>query len=66
MSAAIGWIVLCLAAALGGTIWVGRSRENKEGNASYEKRTGGNWARLTLVYVLAAVLGIWFVLYIVL
>lgn len=47
------------------TVRVGLSKENKEGNPSYDKKTAPNIARLTLFYVAitlgAIVLFVWYV-----
>ena len=47
-----------------GTLWVGRSRENREGNPAYDRSMKPNWVRLAILYVIAAVimagLLIWF------
>lgn len=53
-------VLVCFFLLVGvvGTIAVGMSKENKEGNPQYEQRTKGNWTRLTLYYVISAVIGI--------
>jgi len=47
------------------TMWIGGSRENKEGNPAYDKNSVPNWIRLTVIYTVttAAAIGalIWFV-----
>jgi hypothetical protein len=37
------------------TIMIGNSKENKEGNPSYDTKAGGNWIRLTAVYAVSTV-----------
>jgi hypothetical protein len=58
MTGSILYVAVFLMIALIATILVGRSKENREGNASYDKSTGRNWVRLAVFYVLAAALGI--------
>lgn len=38
---------------LAATVMIGFSRQNREGNPDYVRRTAGNWVRLSLFYVLA-------------
>jgi len=40
-------------AGLAGTLWVGFSRENREGDPTYERSLKPNWIRLTLLYIAA-------------
>lgn len=60
------YVVVGAVALIGliGTLWVGLSRENREGNPAYDRSTKPNWLRLTLLYVAAAAvmagLLIWF------
>jgi hypothetical protein len=35
------------------TMWIGASRENREGNPAYDKNSIPNWVRLTVIYVIA-------------
>ncbi|PYI55204.1 hypothetical protein [Paenibacillus flagellatus] len=64
----IGVVALLLAliafAAIA-TVWIGNSKQNKEGNPEYDQRTGKNTIRLTVFYVVAAVVAcvalIWYV-----
>ncbi|WP_309119447.1 hypothetical protein [Paenibacillus sp.] len=53
-------ILVCFFLLVGivGTIAVGVSKENREGNPEYERKTKGNWTRLTLYYVVSAVAGV--------
>lgn len=44
--------------ALVATIMIGNSNQNKEGNPQYDKKTAGNWTRLTSFYVIAAIIGV--------
>ncbi|GAA3409381.1 hypothetical protein ACFFNY_09575 [Paenibacillus hodogayensis] len=57
--------IIILFAAISGvaTILIGNSKQNKEGNPEYEKKTGGNMTRLTLIYVIAAIIGIAILIY---
>ncbi|MCI3927661.1 hypothetical protein MO973_46600 [Paenibacillus sp. TRM 82003] len=47
------------------TLWIGGSRENREGNPAYDKNSVPNWIRLTIIYVIATAvligLLIWFI-----
>ncbi|MFH5184379.1 hypothetical protein ACHHV8_18000 [Paenibacillus sp. TAB 01] len=43
--------------ALIGTILVGVSQKNKEGNPNYDMKTKGNWSRLSWIYIAAIILG---------
>ncbi|MBD0380871.1 hypothetical protein [Paenibacillus sedimenti] len=43
---------------LGGTLWVGFSRRNREGDQTYFQQTGVKWVRLTSFYVIAIALGL--------
>lgn len=47
------------------TMWIGASRENKEGNPAYEKNSIPNWIRLTLIYMIVSAVSIglliWFI-----
>lgn len=56
-------IIFFLIVAAVATILIGLSRQNKEGNPEYEKRTSGNMVRLTSLYIIAGVIGIAFMLY---
>lgn len=51
-------IVLFLAIAVVGTMRVGHSKENQEGNPDYERKTGRNIKRLTSYYIVATIVGI--------
>ncbi|PYI55588.1 hypothetical protein [Paenibacillus flagellatus] len=51
-------ILVLLLAAIGATVAVGVSKENKEGNPGYESRTKGNMTRLTLFYVVTGILAV--------
>jgi formate hydrogenlyase subunit 3/multisubunit Na+/H+ antiporter MnhD subunit len=44
-------IFIIMIIALISTFMVGFSRENKEENPEYEKKTGAKWARLTTIYI---------------
>jgi len=35
------------------TMWIGASRENKEGNPAYDRNAVPNWIRLSAIYVVA-------------
>jgi sugar phosphate permease len=39
------------------TILVGFSKKNKEGNPDYDKKTKGNWSRLSWIYIIIIALG---------
>jgi hypothetical protein len=41
-----------------GTVMVGFSQTNKEGNPTYFQKTWAKWSRLTLFYVVAIVFGL--------
>jgi len=41
-----------------GTLMVGFSKKNKEGDQSYFQKTGTKWVRLTSLYVVAIALGL--------
>lgn len=57
-------IILFLVVLSGiGTILIGNSRSNKEGNPDYEKRTSSNIVRLTVFYVIATVIGVAILIY---
>ena len=60
----IALIVLLSVIAAIATIWIGNSRQNKEGNPEYEKRTGINLINLTLLYVIGAIIGIALLIYV--
>lgn len=45
------------------TLRVGLSKSNREGNPSYEQRTGGNLARLSGLYVVASIIALIALLY---
>jgi len=60
----IALIVLLSVIAAIATIWIGNSRQNKEGNPEYEKRTGINLINLTLLYVIGAIIGIALFIYV--
>ncbi|MDF2658251.1 MAG: hypothetical protein K0Q94_1042 [Paenibacillus sp.] len=47
------------------TILVGISKQNRDGNPEYEKRTSGNMVRLTSFYVIAGIIGIGIMLYVI-
>jgi len=59
-----GIVVAVALAGFAGTMWVGSSRENREGNPQYDQSRKRNLTRLTLMYVAAAVLAaaalVWF------
>lgn len=46
-------VVGILLAGLAATLWIGASRENKEGNPAYDRNSVPNWVRLTVIYVAA-------------
>ncbi|MEF3306787.1 hypothetical protein [Paenibacillus sp. GYB003] len=53
------WIIIFFSMFAGvATVAIGMSKENKEGNPGYERRTKGNWTRLTLVYVVSGIAGL--------
>jgi hypothetical protein len=60
MSQSIYILLVCFFLLVGvvGTVAVGFSKENREGNPEYERRTKGNWTRLTLSYAVAGAIGI--------
>jgi len=53
-------ILICFFLLVGivGTIAVGMSKENREGNPEYDLKTKKYWTRLTLYYVIATILGV--------
>lgn len=53
-------VLLTVVAAIGlfATIQVARSPENRDGNPRYDRQTGANWVRLTVLYVLGGIAGI--------
>jgi heme/copper-type cytochrome/quinol oxidase subunit 2 len=52
------FVVLILAVGLGGTLWVGFSKANREGDPNYEHRTGSKLTRLTLLYLVTVVVAV--------
>jgi hypothetical protein len=40
------------------TILIGLSKQTREGNPDYDRRSKGNMSRLTLIYAVAALLGL--------
>lgn len=59
-------VFVIMGIAVLGTIAVGISKQNREGNPAYDRKTGANWTRLTAFYVIcfgAAVIAL--ILYIV-
>lgn len=57
-------LVLIIFAAVA-TLLIGNSKQNKEGNPDYDKRSGANTLRLTLFYVVATIVScialIWYI-----
>lgn len=45
------------------TVMIGNSKQNREGNPEYDKRTNGNMIRLTVLYVVATIAGIGLLIY---
>jgi hypothetical protein len=39
---------------LAATLFIGNSKQNREGNPEYDRRTAGNWLRLSLFYIVVA------------
>ncbi|WP_199615342.1 hypothetical protein [Paenibacillus alkalitolerans] len=37
------------------TVWVGLSKENKEGNPAYDRNSVPNWRRLTGLYIVGTI-----------
>ncbi|MFD0698981.1 hypothetical protein ACFQZT_33440 [Paenibacillus sp. GCM10027628] len=60
MNTSIYYAVFSIILLLGlvGTLWVGFSRRNREGDQTYFQRTGVKWIRLTSFYVIAIALGL--------
>lgn len=58
VSTSVILIAVLLLIAIVATVAVGMSKENREGNPDYEKRTKGNWTRLTLHYVITGIVGV--------
>jgi len=58
-------LLVLIAIAAIATIWIGNSKQNKEGNPGYDTQTGSNAARLTFFYILAAIIGcavlVWYI-----
>lgn len=55
------YLILIIVFALIGvvaTIQIANSKENKEENPSYDKKTGEKWIRLTIYYVAATAVGL--------
>jgi hypothetical protein len=50
---------------LAATLLIGNSRQNREGNPDYDRRTAGNWLRLSVFYAIVAVICIIGLLYVV-
>ncbi|GIP37012.1 hypothetical protein J31TS4_02920 [Paenibacillus sp. J31TS4] len=67
MSLSSYYILLFVIVLIGtiGTIMVGASKQNKEGNPDYDKETKGIFTKLSLYYVVAIVIGfgalIWYI-----
>jgi hypothetical protein len=45
-------VIVVMAVSLAATLWVGFSRENRDGDPEYERKTGSKLTRLILLYVL--------------
>jgi NADH:ubiquinone oxidoreductase subunit 3 (subunit A) len=55
------YLIITLVVVLFGavaTVMIGNSKENKEENTAYDKKTGEYWIRLSVVYGVSIVLGI--------
>ncbi|MDP5276389.1 hypothetical protein [Chengkuizengella axinellae] len=48
-------VVIVLLVGVIGTIMIGQSKSNKEGNPSYFQQTGKKWARLSAFYVIGII-----------
>lgn len=46
-------VIGILLIGLVGTLWIGASKENREGNPAYDRNSLPNWVRLTAIYVVA-------------
>jgi len=53
-------VLICFFLFVGvvGTVAVGMSKENREGNPEYDLKTKTYWTRLTWYYVIAGILGV--------
>ncbi|QJC52070.1 hypothetical protein HGI30_11245 [Paenibacillus albicereus] len=51
-------VALVILTAIGATLAVGFSRENRQANPDYDRQHGGRWARLSLLYILTAVVSL--------
>ncbi|MCD1261748.1 hypothetical protein B5M42_023405 [Paenibacillus athensensis] len=47
-----------LLAGLAGTLMVGFSKKNRDGDQTYFQKTGAKWVRLTSLYVVAIACGV--------
>ncbi|USB31844.1 hypothetical protein [Paenibacillus sp. YPG26] len=54
----VPYILIILVAVIGGvsTLVIGHSAANKVSNPEYDRRTKGNWRRLSWIYIAATVL----------
>ncbi|MGN7456850.1 hypothetical protein ACTHPH_18745 [Paenibacillus pasadenensis] len=48
-------VALVILTAIGATLAVGFSRENRQADPDYDRKHGGRWARLSLLYIVTAV-----------
>lgn len=51
-------VILVMLVSLAATLWVGFSRENREGDPGYEKKTGTKLLRLTLLYGITVLIAV--------
>ncbi|TLS51210.1 hypothetical protein FE782_15870 [Paenibacillus antri] len=60
-----GAVVLIALIGFLATMWIGGSKENKEGNPQYDKNSVPNWIRLSVIYTVTTVVAlgalIWYV-----
>jgi hypothetical protein len=61
----IALLIVLIGFAAVATVMIGNSKQNKEGNPDYEKKTGANTLRLTIYYAAASVVScialVWYI-----
>lgn len=61
----IGLIVIVMAIAFVATVMIGNSKQNKQDNPDYMKKSARNMTRLTLIYVVATAICIGLFIYLI-
>lgn len=51
-------MIVLMLLALGITIWIGNSNQNKHSNKDYDKNQGAKLLKLSIYYIAATVIGI--------